>query len=98
MWPFKKKKSYNFRTFTYDERIVPIKDFKSFTIAEDSNEPFGNFAMMIPTKPFKPIPEPKPTRWDKLICKVFGHKWRKVMITTFDARLPEKCIRCYKKK
>jgi len=90
MCPFKRKKQYGLSSFE-------IKSYKPFSMDDFGNGGhMSNFAMIIPEWPIKPYEPPKPSKWQRFLCKILGHRYRIYMITTFDSEMPYKCKRCQK--
>ncbi len=56
----------------------------------------SNYGLMIPQGPFRE--PPKPSYPKRQLCRIFGHHWRNIMVTTTDKTLPEECTRCGKKR
>ena len=57
--------------------------------------PFTHYGVMIPQGPYR---EPKKSDSNKWLCRIIGHRWQNVMVTTNDRTLPEECVRCHKKR
>jgi Prophage protein (DUF1660) len=61
-------------------------------------EYYRNFAILIPTGPYKPLPPKKISRLKKIMCLLFGHQWRNAGISYMGTEHPRRCKRCKKMK